>query len=380
MTPVPIFVDRSRMQEAHNCMRLRWWRYHFAGRGLEPRAASLALLEGGIIHRGIELLLGGGDIESIIAEVLPDFVAELRARGTSSGAADDLFVLEQSCLLECLLRAWDQVRLGEIKAEFEVVRVEPEIRWVMDAGPPEMIDLVRPDTILRRRLDSRLFYREWKTTSSGGEDWAAGWEHTSQALANIAALQDTLKERIWGMQVEGFVKGRRDREKRKTSKFFGQPIQQSWLCYAWKKNGALAPDWAYGAEHVRVWEETTPAAWIAAQTPEKLASLFVHVMPVVPAEDRMASWRRQEVAKERRIAVAVTRLGPFPAEKDLDEEFPQNEDHCLRYWGHPCAFEAACFTARVRRDPVGSGLYALRVPHHRAEREKFSLDSAAAAR
>lgn len=55
-------------------------------------------------------------------------------------------------------------------------------------------------------------------------------------------------------------------------------------------------------------------------------------------------------------------------EELLDFFFPQHDNHCLRY-GSPCSFSEVCFNDMVGDDPLGSGLYQIRTPHHSTETE-----------
>ena len=57
-----IYTDRSRVQTAQRCRRLRWLGYHegTAGVGLVPVKKSIHLVVGGAVHAGLELLLREG--------------------------------------------------------------------------------------------------------------------------------------------------------------------------------------------------------------------------------------------------------------------------------------------------------------------------------
>lgn len=54
---------------------------------------------------------------------------------------------------------------------------------------------------------------------------------------------------------------------------------------------------------------------------------------------------------------------------ELDKLFPQYRHSC--HWPSDCEMLDACWKPEVNSDPVGSGLYQIRTPHHQAEKESF---------
>jgi hypothetical protein len=54
----------------------------------------------------------------------------------------------------------------------------------------------------------------------------------------------------------------------------------------------------------------------------------------------------------------------------LGSTFPQYKKACWFMYGEPCPYIPLCWKPEVGADPIGSGLYQIRVPHHLAEREE----------
>lgn len=222
-----------------------------------------------------------------------------------------------------------------------------------------------------------LFYLEFKTTTKGDENWIRSWEHNSQLLINTSALEDLLGERIGGVLIEGLLKGSRRKCTLKTSRFHDEVIQDSPLCYAFRtrtESGQwlYSSAWSRGAEHFRVADVFPDArTWLAHLTPDDLRGLFVPVPPIHPSPEHLARHRRQMVFQEETVAFALDALkgasNPETQRVVLDCYFPQNDDHCFRYYGSPCDMEPICFNRAIAADPVGSGLYQTRVPHHDPE-------------
>jgi hypothetical protein len=306
----------------------------------------------------------------VIREEVGKYKEALRTAGHVLNESDvDLswLIEEQAVLLEGILRAWMIIRFPRLIAEYDLIAIERELNWPI-AG--DIIDQVRCDLLARRKSDGGLFYVEWKSTTTGGDEWAKQWEHNTQLLANTLAVEEMLGERLEGVLIEGLLKGRRKRDENAKSPFFGQKIQQSPLCYGYEC--ALTGDvqskytTAKGWEKVASWKvRSSPAVWIRdAVSHEELEKLFAPVPPIRPRREHLVRWREQTIAEERERAhklhlVRKGDLAPHVA-------FPLNDEHCFRYWGHPCAFERLCFTGAIGEDPIGSGLYQLKKNHHEA--------------
>lgn len=369
---MPTLTDRSRMAAMFDCPRLRWNRYHAEGTGLTAKSEKLALVAGNWLHQGIESLFGGEGIDRAI-EVAHDRWWEL----VESCQDTPHFVPEQRALLEGLLRCWAIERLPKIREEFDLVLAEQELIWPM---APDIHDMLRVDALLRRRSGGGLYYLEVKSTSTGGDRWAASWQRHSQLLANVQAIEETLGERCEGVMIEGIVKGRRAKDRDSRSPMFEEKVQQSPLCYMWINEATgeesaeyqRAKDW----RKVPTWEHLPIAEWVSKLSPEVRAKQFSPVPPITPQRAQLVRFRRQAVAQERLVAQAIEWLGseeardPERREFIMDTCFPLNDNHCRRFLDYPCEFEALCFTPEIEADPLGSGLYERRVPHHPAELEE----------
>jgi hypothetical protein len=81
-----------------------------------------------------------------------------------------------------------------------------------------------------------------------------------------------------------------------------------------------------------------------------------------------------EVAlQESRIRNELVGMGEMKDETDvriaMARTFPHNRRHCKFHFGGRCEYEAACWAMEVKNDPIGSGLYEIRIPHHQKEKE-----------
>lgn len=55
-------------------------------------------------------------------------------------------------------------------------------------------------------------------------------------------------------------------------------------------------------------------------------------------------------------------------ESSMEATFPHYRKHCEFHFGGPCEYKELCWKKEVGEDPVGSGLYEIRQPHHSTER------------
>lgn len=364
-----IKTSRSRFVGYANCARYGLLAYDFIGDGvgLESVSASLPLINGIVIHEVIAGILKGVDPEEALEKELGKYRADIGTRGVRLEDPDTAFLLkEQETMLRGTVYAWLEVRYPLIMKEYEIVSVEKELFWEMGGG---VADQIRVDLLARRRSDGALFYVEWKTTTTGGEDWAKQWEHNTQLLLNTLAVEELLGERCEGVIIEGLVKGRRKIDDALTSPFMGRRIQQSPLCYGWKNSSTNAFRSKYtsasGWFKVATWEEMPIKEWVSKiMDMEEKRKLFAPVPAIRPNRKQLTRARNQVIAveQERAEKLKFVRSGG-----DVDLAFPMNDDHCFRYWGHPCEFEPLCFKEEVASDPIGSGLYQRKESHHKGE-------------
>ena len=80
--------------------------------------------------------------------------------------------------------------------------------------------------------------------------------------------------------------------------------------------------------------------------------------------ERMISRHHFEFLKRREQAIGHHASGYAPLSL-----FPQHFMHCDEFskYRRPCAFRECCWAPTVGRDPIGSGLFTKRIPHHAAE-------------
>lgn len=363
-----ILTSRSRMVAYANCPRLGYLTYDWGETGLEPVSLSLPLANGIAIHEILAEILTGTPPASAISKALATYKALVESQGVfnEDPGSVDWLIREQQTLLEGMIHAWLRVRYPILRAEYDFLAVERELLWPLDAEGT-IIDQIRADVLARRKSDGGLFYLEWKTTTMGGDEWVKQWEHNTQLLANTLAIEELLHERCEGVIIEGLLKGRRKIDEAARSPFNGRKIQFSPLCYGYKHvaTGEYSARYqaAKGWYKIATFAEMPVETWVSdVMSVEDCQALFAPVPPIRPRREHLDRWRKQTIALENERSAKLTLVKRRP--ELLDDLFPMNDEHCFRYWGHPCPFEPLCFRSEVEADPLGSALYQPRVPHH----------------
>jgi hypothetical protein len=409
-------VDRSRVLDFQSCPRRRYFGFHFNGTGIQRKSKSLPLVFGGAFHEGVEILLQafawiaqGDTIELAVGRAKQFIDQSFLSLGVDLGEGEktSLYALaEQKAIAEGLLRGWWAYEGERFLTDFEVLEVEQEGRAEMGDG---ITLLFRPDAVVRERATGDVYVISWKTESSHGQ-WSM-----NRAGSDMQSMSE-----VWGVQNEGRHRFVRDggaygnsvdagspnsgadsvegvlykfavKGSRRMDDFLGFKVQDTPLAYGWRRFVDGVEEWAWkyrwpseeegrkmeqlpkGFQKVPIWEKFPGGvkAWVeglASQTirPYHLNALegvFPQSLPVSRRGDEIESWRRQIVGQEGRVRQRARAVELDRTEEVLDREFPQHTARCFDY-NSRCGFYDACFTPAVHADPLGSGLYQIRVSNH----------------
>ncbi len=286
----------------------------------------------------------------------------------------------------------------------------------------------KADLILERLADGELGWHELKT---GGDvfkkAWAQAWDHNVQFASGILGAERRLEREIGHYYLHGLQKGtRRKGYDKETRTYSGPKRQDSILCYAYRRpaDPPTTPDddWKPKFQY-KEYDELTGTTknrrltndyvkeplWQAAflgKPPEwsnveywcewlgaaELASLVIMTEPyprpsmllnewVIEAASNELMWRRRLWAVHESRIVASERLKAegkrhaTPALIDyqpevqhaLRENFPRNWEGCHQFYGEDCEYLPLCLKEPGWDDPIASGRYVHRRPHHQPE-------------
>lgn len=248
--------------------------------------------------------------------------------------------------------------------------------------------LFRPDAVVRERATGDIYVVSWKTESSHGP-WSMNRAQTDmQSMSEAFGVQKVLGVRVEGVLYLWAVKGTR-----KKDDYLGMYTQDTPLAYGWQRkmaDGTVEWAWRYkwaSDEPGRMWEQLPKGfrkvsiwdnypggvkAWVedlGAQLIRPfhlnaLEGVFPQSLPVSRRGDEIERWREQIVGQERRVREDAGRAQEHGY---LEAGFPQYTHSCFAY-NSRCPFWDCCFTPAVAADPIGSGLYQIRVPNHPSEK------------
>src|ERR1035437_5308000 len=133
-----------------------------------------------------------------------------------------------------------------------------------------------------------------------------------------------------------------------------------------------------GWEPFNVWEsDISIKQWIemlASGEVQPECGDVIKQQVITPVEYFRAEGEIEEAIKEvswqeNKIKKTIEHLGNLTNEQELIASmFPHVRKHCEFHFGGQCEYKALCWKPEVSQDPVGSGLYQIRTPHHEAER------------
>lgn len=226
----PCLTDRSRYVTTLACKQKRWLEYHAgpANIGFGPKATYDDLALGSAVHLGMEAAMQAWHRSTLCGEQMDDRelaiaaydVADYAFRDSAKSglvmAGDPHMALlnpelyaelleEQAALAGTLAGAGVAVWLPQIIEDYDLIQTEMEINWTWDG---QVVMMSRPDAVLRRKRDGKIFVVSYKTTKTFYPSDLDRLSYDIQALTEMAAVTAT------GLPAEGvlyayFIKGTR---------------------------------------------------------------------------------------------------------------------------------------------------------------------------
>lgn len=402
MTSTIWLTDRSRYKTGlEECLHKRFLMYHAFGTGIIKAARSVPLESGIATHAILATVLEkakvdphGAQERTFLNEAIREGLGAFKTLVEKAGWLDiedseeGKWVLqEQLTLVEGLVRGWVKVHLPILLQEFSIVDVEREELLPVDFGGYEIGQMGRPDFIARRKADGVLTLHDFKTTSSVDDNYIGSFRNSVQMAIGTAAVEARRGEPVPQYYVWALVKGGRNRFK-KNGQEDGFKKQFSDFCYVKHVPGnppisePKVITTGYWADKTPVWTLPfpSPSEWLIDNLPQ--SNLWSHFVQIGPYD------RQTHMIKQYLLAMKHHEVGwiknlwkAYQLEEQMgwDNEvyqdllttlFPRSYD-CSSY-GSPCPFFNMCFRQDDNwRDPLGSGKYVRREPHHEPEMVQF---------
>lgn len=174
--PQTFYSHRSGAETYQRCPRAAYLEYHHLGIGIQQAPMAIWLDIGNAVHLGLAWIMTHEDIEGAVAEALEFYMRSDQPifRGDET--------VEQTWLIECILRSFWEMFWPMFKQSYEVLYVEQEVDETYKVDEPEqfikidgeldqsipgyIFDLVfssRPDVIVKDRRTQEVIGISWKT-------------------------------------------------------------------------------------------------------------------------------------------------------------------------------------------------------------------------
>jgi len=312
-----------------------------------------------------------------------------------------------------------------VMASWQVPSDDPRLK--LGHTTHELALMARSDALLLERISGDLYIQSFKTAASYDRRTSGEAEHDVQGLSEVAVTEARLYRRwhalhnrtaqahsisepqdktdvmllsraepprIAGVRMEYIIKGRREEFPEGSSHW----EQYSPLIRGYVKEGVTRAEFGWKREWkddegktrkldyrtwkpfhvweqpggVKAWIDLLATGTIQPEAGECLPSQFVCPVPYFRNEDDVRNWFEQTVYQERQISEHLVEIRGASGEGDrqslLNMYFPQYRRSCD--WPTPCHYIDCCYSTNVGQDPVGSGLYREREPHHATEISK----------
>ena len=347
----PLLTDRTTIETDWTCGMRRWWYKEEGGVGIVPVDTPAALRQGSEYHvdfadiaeadspekAAIQLIEG---LESRIHSTTDGILQEELTRRAGWIAANALFLEPQT--------RQDYLTLG---VEFELVLERGDL-WIA----------ATPDRVLERKTDGAVIYRDYKGVGGWGvtKRWLDQWPYAVQQHTVLKALEEELGRKVAFGQVIGLSKGQ---EK------YGR-LQHPYVWAYWSdKEGWIPAGEGGGKKDLTprpVWEyDGGILEWVRKLGPEVAAGQFAFSPPIYLNERLLADLVTSRTRREKEVRIIRRR-----AQEDRTlraKYFEPKHSACSPAIGSSCPYLLACHNETINRDPLGSGLFVRRTPHHELE-------------
>jgi hypothetical protein len=342
-----------------NCPRERYYYTEYGGRGIQSSIINDDLLFGLAVHKGCEILSGGGGFDEAVSYALE----EMKDMQEASTPEHLSHIDEMKTLLYGELKMYEAYILPLILNEYEIIGTEEEIVIPLS---PEVTYLTRLDKKLRRRSDDVFLSLNYKTSSYLSNLYDMS-EHNLQLIMEAKGASISTGSFVSGSLVVGFDKGSKrkvsDSEQRqglegsrRISPFtYGyskddDPWESDKVSSQYKAGWKRFPIWGGGN-----WIDMAEEWWGRIEDRVKM-SQFVILPPIIYDPSTIESLSNQIVQTE----LELPKL-----------RYPQNLKNCNQhagYIGHKCPYIPFCWNGERVEDVLG-GAFRWREINHEYERE-----------
>lgn len=333
----PLIVDRTSIEVDWECGMKYWWYKYAQGGGVVPAQTEEYFEVGRDIHTDTEGFPKGMHWSEILA-TLPTF----------ESCEGDQFKLEQLARRRGWIIAFGHIIWPYITEHFTVYAIEKDL--IFDRSP--LWVQVKPDLLLESKKTGELVYIEYKSSATIGPKFALHWPTAIQMHLGIKAAEEDCGRKVSYGHVIGFDKGG----------WRGRLVHPFVWGYRSEK-GEVKAKYTYGWDHYPAWEYEDHTKWVTDLCGEEvMREQFCWSEPIFYDERLIENVVKRRLAREKELALLAPQCEENEELRNLT--FEMRTTKCQPTFGSPCAYKACCFNATVGADPLKSGMYVKRVPHH----------------
>lgn len=335
----PLLTDRTTIETDWSCGMKRWWYKEHDGTGMVPVVEAVYYKQGREIHSDLSRLLLGESLDSVL-------------EGIGPVPTNDQTLWEPHVRRIGWVVAFALYVLPSLLARYEVVSSENEL--ILERGRLWVANT--SDLVLRDKLDGRLVVLDFKSVKILSASWFASWVTAIQLQILIRAVVEELGEPVKWAQIMGLTKGQVRSAK----------LRHPYV-WAYSDGGDLwSPDWHSGWELRPTFEYPGGVrAWVEKLGEEVGRSQFPLSQPVFSNERLLNRLLRRRLVREAEVEKVRARAQQSVSVRE--RYFEPRYKECRPAFGDACPFLLACHDADIGRDPIGSGVFVPRTPHHDVE-------------
>ena len=374
--------SRSHDETYVNCPRMAFLEYYYGGKGIVPKKLDIYQATGSLTHlilsevMKVAKTIGAIPNTTSMDQTCNTAIEEYRKSVEEAGLTEvtgelELEIQRQCALAEGLARVWTKYRLPQILEDYEIVAVEEEHE--IPFGPGQVL-MSRLDGVLKRKVDGELFAGpEFKTTGWINDEYIESWRYSTQTLSHTLDVVAKYGVEPAGVMMEFLYKGFKKRSEEGGYVYYSPLVRAYRMVdefggetYGFDSSLGRKKDW-------KVFDSYTMGMgnWIE-QLPQEIAEGLLFNTVIYRSPTELEEWKLQTSIRQGRIQAGLIMLNEeHPSEKAADEimaqVFPARLDRYCQsnQYRKRCAFADMCF--HKVDDPIGSGLFVERTPHHPGE-------------
>lgn len=431
---MPLYTSRSAIECYQRCPRKRYWNYLYDGTGIVPARKKIALTTGSAVHKGVEILLTGGDVETAVIEAKKTILEDSKVYKASLGRdliEDERYEYrEQMALAEGLVRVFARNVLHVLLNQYEIVAVEEEEIARLPVGG-EVYLQGKVDAILRDKEDEEIYCLSLKTTKTVDdkrredqaridlqgltEIWLTNQRLRRQieAQKKVGEELKKYKKELYSNQVRNidkvikFMEGRKvgsrvrgvktillvktEPRKQKNGRWetysplirgYRRPSDEGWEyahSFFYQKEDGTTGRLGTGWEPFYVWENKEVGGvkgWVEkignGEVQPELGDVLGRQV-YIPMDSFRSDTEIEETIREIANQEDEIKYCLEYLENKRTwsmESFPMYRTSCV--YPTKCEYWDCCYDYTIREDPLENGGFVRRVSHHEAERKQIA--------